>query len=77
MEVNKSILNIKEKIQTLTEETAAQAALAERSKGASKGQKSRSDLLTPASEKLAKLHSELAKLEMEKKQLADKMEQVQ
>ena len=71
-EVNKQILNVKQRIQTLTEETASQANLAEKSKG----QKSRSELLTPANEKLAELRSELTKLDMEKKQIADKMEQI-
>ena len=72
-DVNKQILNVKQRMETLTEEVSSQARQAERSKG--KGQKS--DVLTPASEQLAELRSELTRLDMEKKQIADKMEKLQ
>ena len=76
-EVNKAILNVKERIQGLAEQSASQAHPTEKSKGTSKGQKTKSEMSTQASQKLAELRSELTRLEMEKLQLVDKMEQVE
>lgn len=64
-------------MQQLGEEVASQSDIADSAKG-KKGQPkmSRSEILSPASEKLAEMRSELTKLEMEKKQIMDKMSEM-
>ena len=72
-DVNKQILNVRQRIESMTEEVSSKARQAEKSKG--KGQ--RSEALTSASEQLSELRSELTRLEMERKQITDKLEQLQ
>lgn len=67
-DVNKSILDVRNKLLEVMEEVGSQSQVTEKSKG-KKEQKTTS----PANEKLAALKAELTKLEMEKQQILDRM----
>lgn len=68
-EVNKTILDVKARIQELSEEITSRADLSE----TSKGKRDPPTGSSPANEKLAEMKTELTKLEMEKQQILDRM----
>ena len=71
-DINKSILEVKAKIQEVATEVGSHS---EGSKG-KKDQSSGSQTVSPANEKLANLKADLTSLEMEKQQILDRMAQV-
>ena len=75
-QVNKSIIEVREKIKQLTEEMSTKTNIAEQSREKNKTPTSRTDIVAPMNDKIAELKTDLTRLEMEKQQIVNKINEL-